>query len=198
MAQDQRDGLHDISQVRAAFDALSEADWRRALKLARRFCKSGDSWSPEDLLQEAVARLLGGERGWSASLDALGVLLSVMRSIASSWIKAKRRSRIAPGVEVASLDAAPVDEDDDEVSVRAFTVDSVTPEQIAVGDELFAAVERSIEKDEPALLVCLAWIEGSRGKEAMEQLGMDTNTYDAARKRLMRALDVVVEEWNNP
>lgn len=194
MAQGQQDGLRDISQVRAAFDAFSEADWWRALKLARRFCRAGDAWSPEDLLQEAVARFLSGERGWSTSLDTLGVLLSAMRSIASSWLKAKRRSRIDPGVEVASLDAAPADEEDG--SPRAFAVDTVTPEQIAMGEELFAAVERSMEKDETGSLVCLAWALGSVGKDAMQQLDMDPKTYDAARKRLMRALDAVMEEWN--
>jgi DNA-directed RNA polymerase specialized sigma24 family protein len=194
MAQDQQDGLHDNSQVRAAFEALSEADWRRALKLARRFYKAGDAWSPEDLLQEGVARLLSGERGWPTSLDTLGILLSAMRSIASSWVKAKRRSRIDDRIEVALLDAAPADEDDD--SPLAFAVDSITPEQIALGAELFAAVEHSIEKDEAASLVCLAWAVGSVGKDAMQQLEMDAKTYDAARKRLMRALDGVIEEWD--
>ena len=196
MAQDRRDGLHDNSQVRAAFEALSEANWRRALKLARRFCKAGDAWSPEDLLQEAVARLLGGERGWPTSLDTLGVLLSAMRSIASSWVKAKHRSRIDDRIKVALLDAAPADEADDDGSPLAFAVDSITPEQIALGAELFAAVERSIEKDEAASLVCLAWAEGSVGKDAMQQLEMEAKTYDAARNRLLRALDGVIEEWN--
>jgi DNA-directed RNA polymerase specialized sigma24 family protein len=195
MARDQQDGLRDTSQVRAAFEALSEADWRRALKLARRFCKAGDTWSPEDLLQEAVARLLSGERGWPTSLDTLGILLSAMRSIASSWVNAKLRSPIDHGVEVASLDAAPADEDDDGPP-RAFAVDSATPEQIAIGAELFAAVERSIEKDEEISLVCLAWAEGYVGKDAMQQVEMEAKTYDAARKRLMRALDGVIEEWN--
>jgi hypothetical protein len=92
------------------------------------------------------------------------------------------------------LDATPADDEDDDAPARAFVVESITPEQMALGGELFAAFERSIEKDEAASLVCLAWAEGSVGKEAMQQLEMDAKTYDAARKRLMRALDGAIEE----
>jgi DNA-directed RNA polymerase specialized sigma24 family protein len=196
MAHDQQDGFCDIPQVRAILEGFSEADWRRVLKLARRFAAPGQGWSPEDLMGEAVARSLSGERRWRAVMEPLPALIGIMRSIASSWRKARRRNPIDDRVEVALMDAAPADEDDEVSSPRVFAVDTITPEQIALGQEQLDAIERSVADDEEAHLVCLAWAEGVRGKDAIQQLDLDAKTYDAARKRLLTALDAVNTDWN--
>ncbi len=195
MADDQREEFREVSEVRAILEGVSEPDWRRARKLARRFCAPGCGWSPDELLDEAVTRSLSGERRWRVGMDPLPSLLGIMRSTASSWRKAKRRSRIDDRVEVALMDAAPADEDDEDSAPRVFAVDSVTPEDRALYQELLAATESAVEKDEEAHLIFLAWAEGKRGKEAIQQLGMDVETYEAARKRLKRTLDAVDDEW---
>jgi DNA-directed RNA polymerase specialized sigma24 family protein len=196
MVHDRQDGFRDIPQVRAILDGFSEADWRRVLKLARRFATPGHAWSPEDLMSEAVARLLSGERRWRVAMEPIPALFSDMQSIASSWLKARRRNPINDRVEVALLDAAPAGEDDEAGSLRVFAADTITPEQIAMGQELLEEVERSVADDEPAYLVCLAWAEGVRGQAAIQQLAMDAKTYDAARKRLLTALDGVNTDWD--
>jgi DNA-directed RNA polymerase specialized sigma24 family protein len=196
MAHDRQDGFRDISHVRVILDGFSEADWRRVLKLARRFSAPAHAWSPEDLMSEAVARSLSGERRWRVAMEPIPALLGIMQSIANSWRKARRRNPIDDRVEVALFDAAPVGGDDEASSPRVFAADTITPEQIAMGRELLEAVERSVAGDEPAYLVCLAWAEGARGQAAIQQLGMDPKAYDAARKRLLTALDGVNTDWN--
>jgi DNA-directed RNA polymerase specialized sigma24 family protein len=172
-------------EVSAQFDSLSGPDWRRALKFARVVGCGLVGLDAEDLLQEAVVRLLAGERTWPQGVAALAVISNAMRSIASNWRKRTRTGPIDESLPVAGLDAGR----DPEEGPVAIPVNSITPERLVSGEQQLALIERAVADDDEVGLLVTAWAEGLRGDEAIIALGWNVKTHEAARKRTIRRLD---------
>src|SRR5262245_45420892 len=91
--QPRRSGASVLTQVelKRSIAGLSAADWLRLHKVARAFCR-GAAFDADDLLQEALQRALEGTRHCTRTLEIVPFLAGVMRSIASDWGKARKRS----------------------------------------------------------------------------------------------------------
>jgi DNA-directed RNA polymerase specialized sigma24 family protein len=162
----------------------SGADYARAKSLARTRAAGLVGSTAEDLLQEAITKLLSGERRWPRGVHPLVVLATAMHSIASNLRKSTKRGPIDSKVAVDG----PAELDDEEQSPTVTRVDTTTPEHIADAKTQLEEIQHLVAGDEEAELVVLAWAEGLRGKEAADELGFDMHTYEAARKRLIRKL----------
>ena len=79
------------SEVEAELRAFSSGpDWKRAESLAR-MCAAGlGDWTPDDLLAEALVKLLGGERTWRRGVSPLVTLKTIMRSISRASLPATK------------------------------------------------------------------------------------------------------------
>jgi hypothetical protein len=71
------------SEVEAALTAFQPADWQRAKIIAASLCSGLINWTTDDLLQEALFKLIEGTRVWPRGIHPLVVLKTVMHSIAS-------------------------------------------------------------------------------------------------------------------
>ncbi|MGF6263289.1 hypothetical protein OKW49_004217 [Paraburkholderia youngii] len=182
------------AEVKQELEKMSPADWVRVERIAKRAFAGLGAASHEDLLQEACAKLLGGERVWHRGYTAVPAIASVLDSMASN---ARKREANGP------IDGNTIVESDDIMEATELLVRNVEPIQtltpeVATSDaEQAARVEMLLADDAEAALVAWEWAAGRRGKEAAEALQMDKNQYDAARKRLMRKLETMEDERRN-
>lgn len=174
-------------EVDAEIQALTtSANWRRVEVIAAGL-RGGIPWmSRDDLLQEALVRLLAGRKKWPRGVHPVVVMEMVMHSIASDARKHDKRSPVEENLAVAdgtSTEGSP----DDRPSVHGAI--TITPEEQAERREEIAAVDALVAGDEELQLLVMAWADGLRGTDAAEALGWEMKTYEAARKRLVRRLD---------
>jgi RNA polymerase sigma-70 factor (ECF subfamily) len=134
----------------------------------------------DDLLQEALTRVLTGARRIPAGLAPVAFIAGIMRSLRSEHWKrfgaARRRSSASgsyrsdrpPGLEVR--DAAP------------------DPERSLIAAEELQAIERLFADDPVALGIIDALGEGLAAEQICARLSLTRTEYDSARKRIRRCL----------
>lgn len=171
-------------QVGEVLAGLSSADWKRAQAIAGSLCGGVTGWTADDLLQEAMTKLLAGDRVWPAGVHTMVVLKNAMHSIASN---ARKHNEAGPIDQYAEVDA--FETDDEKLGPTARSTTGITPEGVVSGKEQIAAVYAALAGDEDLHMLAIAWAEGLRGEEARKELGWDAKKYDAERKRLTRRLE---------
>ena len=164
-------GRLNFQEVQDALAQMSDADLRRAERIADFLARGLIGHRGEDLLQEAYVKLLSGERRFPREVHPLKVLKSVMHSEASNARKSARASPIDARV--------PVPED---------SGDRRSPEVALLAMEQFRALLATCAGDPDAERVVLAWADGLKGAEAQQATGLADRTFDAARKRATRKL----------
>lgn len=171
-------------EVKEALDRLSGAQWKAASNFARLCALGLSDMTGDDLLREAVVKLLSGERVWQHGVPALVALKMIMRSIASNE---RKKALNGPIDQYAAVDVGAGEvEEDAPPGVRA--IDPRTPAAIVEARSELACIESLVAGDEDVEQVVTAWALGLRGQEAAEELGFDAKRYDAARKRLLTKL----------
>lgn len=173
-------------EIHAAIDGLTGADFKRARRWASRRASNLPGWAGDDLLSEAMCKLLAGERVWPRNVQPLIVLAGVVKSISSNVRKGAASGAIDHNVRV-DVDIA--DEEFDHTQHGVDSIDNRTPEASVEAKSELIALSNLLKGDDHVELVAMAWMDNLRGKEAAEAAGLDEKTYDAARKRLMRKLD---------
>ena len=164
-------GRLNFQEVQDCLAQMSDADLRRAERIADFLARGLVGLGGEDLLQEACVKLLSGERRFPRDVYPLKVLKSAMHSEASNARKGARASPI--DVRAPVPDASP---------------DRRSPEVELLASEQFRALIATCSGDPDAERVVLAWADGLKGAEAQEATGLADRTFDAARKRAMRKL----------
>jgi hypothetical protein len=117
----------------------------------------------EDLVQEALTRVLEGKRAWPRQLPIVVFLRGVMRSIASDW---------AP----ESFDAVDADEIGCANHAAAARLDA--QKMLALFDD-----------DPVAQTIFVAMLEGAKGEELREISGLAAKDYESKRTKMRRRLE---------
>jgi DNA-directed RNA polymerase specialized sigma24 family protein len=164
-----------------ALKLVSEMDLLRLKAIARLHARGlppDVGW--EDLLQEALTRVLTGARRIPKGVAPVAFIAGIMRSLRSGhWRRygAARRSKDAPREyrayrtrELALRDTAP------------------DPERSLIAAEELAAIERLFADDTLALRILDALGEGLAPEQIRTQLSLTRIEYDSARKRIRRCL----------
>ncbi|MBN8282764.1 hypothetical protein [Zoogloea sp.] len=172
-------------EVETALSQMDGADWARAERMARALVCGVHEITSEDLLQEALTKLLSGERRFPRSSHPLVVLKTAMHSEASNL---RRRAIKGPIDGHVTVTADYDDELDEPFGPQVEAVDSRTPEDAVVAKDQLEYIYKCLEGDEELELVAMAWADGLRGQDAADAAGLDMKAYDAARKRLDRKL----------
>lgn len=181
----------EIAQALAALtDAqvvrLNESSAYRTGSLGRRSAGR----NPGDLLSDAIIATLEGRRKWiKANVDFLPFLLGVMKSLAS---------HIRTGKPLDAFDEIapnPVnDEDNTEDFVEQIpTAARVDPERQLLASDLDEQVRKRFDDDPAVLLVYEAFLEKMKPAEIQSCLGLSEKEYNAAAKRLRRAVQSLAE-----
>lgn len=174
------------AEMELILKAFGPADWQRAKTIANLFCGGLTGWTPDDLLQETMLKLLDGSRIWRRGIHPLVVLKTAMHSIASN---ARKHNEASPIDESVVVD--PFEADDDDKTPVAHGKVSITPEDEMLGKQQMIALYAALGGDEDLELLAMTWIDGLRGAEARAELDWDEKKYDAARNRLLRRLSML-------
>jgi DNA-directed RNA polymerase specialized sigma24 family protein len=155
------------AEAAAAVRSLSPGDKTALVKIAR-FYAQKTPYDHEDLLQEAICRVLGGARVWPRDVPAVPFLWGVVRSIAWEW---KREL----------IEAVPVG------------ADPACEERRAIAGLDVARIIALFDDDPVARMMVRAMMEGARGQELQELSGLDKTEYESKRTKIRRRIEKFAE-----
>ena len=174
----------DTKVVRPTYTAVAlglvtRFDLLRLKALARLYARGlppDVDW--EDLLQEALTRVLAGARVAAADVPPVAFIAGVMRSLRSEHRRRFSRMRREAAAEQQAPSAREVDVRDP----------SPLPEQVLSARQELAQI-RNLFADDPMVLGILDGLAAGLEPEQMrQQLGLTSTAYDTARRRMRRAL----------
>jgi DNA-directed RNA polymerase specialized sigma24 family protein len=188
----------DPEEVRRALNALGEAELIKLHELAGflAFPLRGRSWGigEEDLLQEAVLRLLRGTRKWRPEkVDLVGLLGGIMESIVSALRKSAKRGE-KPALE---CDLLVRDADGRDLPSPLQTAADSRPDperslimrEAQTQEQLFQEIEVLFVGDPLPSFILSEWKRGTKGPEIMSVMGLTRQQYDTAARRMYRAVE---------
>jgi hypothetical protein len=157
-----------LEEVGRLLSRQRQPDLLRLAALAKNWVSGMPRRDPADLLNEALARVLSGDRPWPADVGLHAFLSQVMRSIASQWRHEDiREPLVADGDEVGG--AVP------ECSDYDFA-------------DLVEHMRNALIDDPPAIGIFDHIMTQTSRKHACDQLSLDATGYDTARRRMIRTL----------
>lgn len=166
------------SETALALELVSATDLLRLKTLARlqaRGLPPEVAW--DDLLQEALTRVLTGARRKPAAVAMVAFIAGIMRSLRSEyWHRARARSA-AEGARAAPAAQAP-----------QAPVEAPDPERALAAAQALAAIGKLFEDDAVVLGIILGLAEGLAAEEIRLAMGLTRTDYDSARRRLRRRL----------
>jgi DNA-directed RNA polymerase specialized sigma24 family protein len=170
------------AETALALNLIGRMDFLRLKSIARwhaRGLPPDVTW--DDLLQEAITRVLVGSRRQPQGVKMVAFLAGIMRSLrAEHW----RRARHGPG----SADSLRIDHKRDLSKEPALRDSAPDPEQSLMAREELCAIEGLFAGDIVALRIIAGLAEGRSAAQIRDAAGISKTDYDSARRRIRRAL----------
>jgi DNA-directed RNA polymerase specialized sigma24 family protein len=135
----------------------------------------------DELVNETLRRVLDGHRKWPKNVPLMAFLLECMRSLA--WEFGKRNRREVPESRLGGCG-----DEEEESYLEAQPAPGCDPEDATRVARFADEVERMFEQDDDVMAVIIGRIEGLSADETRERFDMTTNAFEAAQKRLRRAV----------
>ncbi|MET4260037.1 DNA-directed RNA polymerase specialized sigma24 family protein [Bradyrhizobium sp. S3.12.5] len=173
---DQEAAYLSPAEVRRVLDRLNRADIVRLSLLARNWLRGLPRRSPDDLVNEAMERILSGRRPWPCELDWGAFFNGVMRSIADQWRKEDRRVPLAEDV--------------------GAEFDGPAPGPDLEAADLVGRMRDALAEDMPAREMFEHLLVDRDRDEIQFAVGMDETAFDTVRRRMFRHLRLAfVSGW---
>lgn len=195
-------------EVLRAIDSLSDADNERieqyAINRIHRIGRAAAGRDHQDLMQDAVLRLINGPRHWypDDGLPFAECLIGAIRSLASAW--AGHRKRNADSPLYAGLDSELSLKNDEGHLTSPFEVignGAPSAEEVAIRAEesaeskrLADAIVESFADDEPATYVLMGLEDELSGPEIRAALNMTEPQYRTVTRRIQRRAQKIMDE----
>jgi DNA-directed RNA polymerase specialized sigma24 family protein len=151
------------AELSAIIQSLSEADKIALMKIARLYARRTPD-DPDDLLQEAICRVLSGRRVWARGTPVRLFLAGVMRSIAWEW-KSEPHEPL-DDVPDPGCGEPPVEEREEIKEILA-----------------------KFDDDPVAQKIVLLMMQGARGEELQRSIGLDKIEYESKRRKIRRRIE---------
>ena len=184
---------YTLNEVRAILATLSPADMVKLRRLSQVQARKIPDVDADDLLSEGLTRALDGRRNWPRGLEPAAFFKNVFGSIVSALAKHHAyAAQVETGIEVdraGDIDAALGTPDR---ANKDSSIDAI------YATEMLQRVMTALASDQKALAVAMALGEGLTAKEAQAQFNMKPNEYEAARKRVYRAVSQLSAEESQP
>jgi DNA-directed RNA polymerase specialized sigma24 family protein len=157
-----------LEEVGRVLGRLRQADLLRLAALAQTWVSGLPRRDAGDLLNEALARILSGQRPWPADVPLPAFLSQVMRSIANQWRHEDVREPLAAETDEIGNDPQECRDD-------AFA-------------DMTKRMRAALADDPPALGIFNHILTQTSRKQACDQLQLSATGYDTARRRMIRTL----------
>jgi DNA-directed RNA polymerase specialized sigma24 family protein len=161
------------TQTALALKLVTPMDLLRLKSIARLYARGlppAVGW--DDLLQEAITRVLTGARVKPEAISMVAFLGGIMRSLRADYF---RRARNGEGENASRADQELLDPTAD-------------PERALIANETLENVRLLFVDDADALLIIDGLAEGLGAEQVRVRHGMTRKAYDSARKRMRRCL----------
>jgi DNA-directed RNA polymerase specialized sigma24 family protein len=171
------------TETALALDFVSELDLLRLKTIARLHARAlppDVGW--EDLLQEAITRVLVGSRRPPEGISMVGFLAGVMRSLKSDHWRRARSGGCNP-TTVLRLDQP-------QESYREIDLldPSIDLERALMAQQAVEAIYTLFLNDPLAQQIITGLAEGLSAEQIRSAQGISTTDYDSARRRMRRRL----------
>jgi len=170
------------AQTAIALDLLREIDLLRLKTIARwhaRGLPPDVTW--EDLLQEAITRVLVGSRRVPEGVTMVAFVAGIMRSLRTDHWRRVRR-------EPPSADTLGLDQESDEDRSLAVPDPAPGPERALSARQALTAIER-LFADDPVVLKIIAGLgAGLSAEQIRASAKLSRTDYNSARRRIRRTL----------
>jgi DNA-directed RNA polymerase specialized sigma24 family protein len=170
------------SHVALTLDLVTEMDLLRLKSIARLYARGlppDVSW--DDLLQEAITRVLTGKRVQPEGVGMVAFLGGVIRSLRADHIRRARH-----GLE--RNDPRWINEADDERFELELLDPAADPERALIATEEIHKIRQLFAEDPVALHIIDGLAEGLAAEQIRARNGISRTEYDSARKRMRRCL----------
>lgn len=167
------------TETALAVKLVSEMDLLRLKTIARLHARGlppDVSW--EDLLQEALTRVLTGARRIPEGVAPVAFIAGVMRSLRSEHWRRFGAGRSEPAGDYRAC----------RTRADALRDAAPDPERSLIAMDELKAIERLFAEDPLVLKIIDALGEGLSGEQIRTALGLSKTDYDSARKRMRRCL----------
>ena len=195
-------------EIIQAIEALTAEDTERLEQVAKNRItligrRAANLRTEKDLFQEAMERILEGQRRWCPrSVKFVPFLVGVIWSIASEWAGHRKRNVDTPEYAITETQIAKEDEEGNLLSPFAKLAAGnpniedqwVDAEVEAERKALTDAIEEHFEQDENASYVLMGWQEGMDGPTIQNEFGFSEKTYRAIVRRIKRHSEKILEQ----
>ncbi|ABR91403.1 Uncharacterized conserved protein [Janthinobacterium sp. Marseille] len=178
-------------RIEEALSRLTDADLFRLYRRAAIRLRGTGLADPQELFNEAVLRVLEGDRKWPSHVKFEAFILMTMRSIADGY-----RNLIRQDLEHLANDSASVNDEqesdlmdgfgDSDLAVDNVLIDEEARRRMAADLEL---IENHFKNDEAVTLVIMAIEDKIPPRELEADYGLTITKYESARKKLRRGAD---------
>jgi RNA polymerase sigma-70 factor (ECF subfamily) len=170
------------AETALALNLISRMDFLRLKAIARLHARGlppDVTW--DDLLQEAITRILVGSRRLPEGVPIIACLAGIMRSLRTEhW----RRARQGP----RSCETLHIDQQRDLSREAALRDPGPDPERSLMAREALGAIQELFGDDAVALRIIAGLAEGRSAGQIRAATGISKTDYDSARRRMRRAL----------
>jgi hypothetical protein len=150
-------------EVADAIARLTDGEKTAVMKIARLYARK-TPYDPQDLIHEALARILGGRRVWPKGANTTFFLGGVIRSIAWEW----KSEQPPEGRE---------------------TTDVAVQERNAIAVIDAAKIISLFDDDAVAKKMVLGMMDGARGEELQAISGLGKTEYESKRTKIRRRIE---------
>ncbi|MFK5949118.1 MAG: hypothetical protein QM500_10175 [Methylococcales bacterium] len=171
MASNDED-FHALTDSESAIAELNQSDVIKLRLYARaKLVFNSRELSEDELISEALARTLKGDRRWNTNLTIVQHLIGTMKSIASD----QRRTKSA---EVEVL----IGEDQASYEVETNSDPTILIDNQVAVETIF----KTFQSDNESLIVLKGLLAGEKRSETISKTSLSDLNYGAARKRITR------------
>ena len=162
---------------------LSQADLLRLKQIAKMRSSGLVSLDWEDLVNEAVARVLAGTRRWPKSVPFIAFMAQTIRSVASEEWRRLDQAQVTLESEMAATDdGEPI------TSLADIAANPIHPEREVIARRTLSEIEALFVNDAEAHQVLFGLAQGLAPAEIQTDSGMSPIQYASAQKRIRRSL----------
>jgi hypothetical protein len=181
-----------IEEIRTCIEAMSPTDLIKLERYARYRIRGlgrrAEGRDHEDLLKEAMAMTLAGQRHWKKNrISFLVHLFGVMRSISSHWGEKSSQVKVYLDSELA------------EHSLNEQSILDQTASDIPDTERVFSAKEKLLQiyerfKDDLGVINILNGFANSYASQQIQEVyNMTKKEYEAALRRLRRGITAITD-----
>jgi len=154
--------LLSLAEIESLISKLTVADRTRLIRIVQKY-EGRIKYEPEDLVNEALCRVLDERRSWPRRVETMPFLVEVIKSIASEW-KQDLQEEIDVGDEGVEEGGTLA-----RIDIRRI---------IALFDD-----------DPIAQKLLMGMAAGAKGEDLQKATGLSSTEYESKRKKIRRRIE---------